>query len=86
MAYTYSGDNDGYYNPVPYFSTPEISPSEYGCALGVEGVNNNRGTLLQTYDDIAGLREHMLPYDWDVRFVDDSGNDIADGSYFYSSC
>ena len=35
MAYTYSGDNDGYYNPVPYFSTPEISPSEYGCALGV---------------------------------------------------
>ena len=86
MAYTYSGDNDGYYNPVPYFSTPEISPSEYGCALGVEGVNNNRGTLLQTYDDIAGLREHMLPYDWDVRFLDDSGNDIADGSYFYSSC
>ena len=82
MAYTYSGDDSFYYDPVPYFSTPDISPSEYGCALGVEGVNNNRGTLAQTHADIAGLREHVLPYDWDVRFVDDSGNDIADGLYF----
>ncbi len=82
MAYTYSGDDSFYYDPVPYFSTPDISPSEYGCALGVEGVNNNRGTLAQTHADIAGLREHVLPYDWDVRFVDDSGNNIADGLYF----
>ena len=85
MAYTYAGDDDYSYDPIPYFSTPEISPSEYGCALGVEGVNNNRGTLLQTHADIAGLREHVLPYDWDVRFVDDSGNDIANGSLFYGS-
>ena len=84
MAYTYAGDDDFYYNPIPYFSTPDISPPEYGCALGAEGVNNNRGTLVQTHADIAGLREHVIPYDWDVRFVDDGGNDIPDGSYFPS--
>jgi hypothetical protein len=82
MAYTYAGDDNYYYEPAPYFSTPEISPPDYGCALGVAGVNNNRGTLSQTHADIASLREHVLPYDWDVRFVDDGGNDIADGSYF----
>ena len=86
MAYTNTGDDNYYYDPVPYFSTPEISPAEYGCALGVEGVNDNRRTLKLTYADIAGLREHVVPYDWDVRFLDDNGKDIADGSYFYSSC
>lgn len=88
MAYTYTneeGDNN-YYNPIPYFSTPEISPEEYGCALGKEEVNNNRGTLLQTHADIAGLRDRVLPYDWDVRFLDDNGNDIADSGLFYTSC
>ena len=82
MAYTYTGDDDYYYNPAPYFSTPDISPAEYGCALGVEGVNDNRRTLTLTHADIASLREHVLPYDWDVRFVDDSGKDIQDGAYF----
>ena len=86
MAYTYASGDDYYYNPVPYFSAPEISPAEYGCALGEEGVNNNRRTLTLTYADIAGLREHVVPYDWDVRFLDDNGKDIPDGSYFYSSC
>ena len=86
MAYTYASGDSYYYEPVPYFSTPGISPAEYGCALGEEGVNNNRGTLTLTYADIAGLREHVVPYDWDVRFLDDSGKDIPDGSYFYSSC
>ena len=84
MAYTYTGDDDFYYSPIPYFSTPDISPAEYGCVLGVEGVNNNRRTLTLTHADIAGLREHAVPYDWDVRFVDDGGNDIPDGSYFPS--
>ena len=82
MAYTYSGDDNNYYNPAPYFSTPDISPAEYGCALGVAGVNDNRRTLTLTHADIASLREHVLPYDWDVRFVDDSGRDIPDGAYF----
>ena len=82
MAYTYAGDDNYYYDPVPYFSTPDISPAEYGCALGVAGVNDNRRTLTLTHADIASLREHVLPYDWDVRFVDDSGNDIPDGTYF----
>ena len=85
MGYNYTDDDDYEYFPVPYFSTPDISPEEYGCAVGVEGTNNNRRALLQTYGDIAGLREHVLPYDWDVRFLDDNGKDIADGTLFYSS-
>lgn len=84
MAYTYTGDDSNYYNPAPYFSTPDISPAEYGCALGVAGVNDNRRTLTLTHADIASLREHVLPYDWDVRFVDDNGKDIPDGAYFPS--
>ena len=86
MGYNYTDDDDYNYSPVPYFSSPDISPDEYGCAVGVEGTNNNRRTLLQTHGDIAGLREHVLPYDWDVRFLDDNGNDIADGGLFYTSC
>jgi len=86
MAYTYSGDDSEYYNPAPYFSTPDITPEEYGCAVGVEGVNNNRRTLTLTHSDIASLHEHVLPYDWDVKFLDDSGNEIPDGAYFLSSC
>ncbi len=85
MAYTYTGDDGNYYNPAPYFSTPDISPAEYGCALGVEGVNNNRRTLTLTHADTASLREHVIPYDWDVRFLDDNGKDIPDGAYFYGS-
>ena len=86
MGYNYTADDDYNYSPVPYFSSPDISPAEYGCAVGVEGTNNNRRTLLQTHGDIAGLREHVLPYDWDVRFLDDNGKDIADGGLFYTSC
>ena len=85
MGYNYTADDDYNYSPVPYFSSPDISPDEYGCAVGVEGTNNNRRTLLQTHADIAGLRDRKLPYDWDVRFLDDNGKDIADGTLFYSS-
>ena len=80
MAYTNTGDDNYYYDPVPYFSTPEISPAEYGCVLGVEGVNNNRRTLTLTYADIAGLREHVVPYDWDVR-VWEGQRELAEGDY-----
>ena len=82
MAYDQTSPASGTYLPIPYFSTPDISPAEYGCALGEEGVNDNRQTLIDTHADIAGLREHVVPYDWDVRFLDDSGNDIPDGSFF----
>ena len=82
MAYDRTSPASGTYLPIPYFSTPDISPAEYGCALGEEGVNDNRRTLLNTYADIAGLREHVVPYEWDVRFLDDNGNDIPDGTYF----
>ena len=84
MAYTYASGDSYYYDPVPYFSAPDITPPEYGCALGVEGTNNNCRTLSLTHADIASLREHVAPYDWDVRFLDDSGNDIPDGAYFPS--
>ena len=83
MGYNYTADDDYYdYLPVPYFSSPDISPAEYGCAVGVEGTNNNRRTLLQTHGDIAGLREHVLPYDWDVHFLDSAGNEILKDTYF----
>lgn len=80
MAYTYASGDSYYYNPAPYFSTPEISPDEYGCALGEEGTNNNRRTLTLTYADIAGLREHVVPYDWDVR-VWDGQRELTEGGY-----
>lgn len=80
MAYTNTADDDYYYDPIPYFSTPDMEPEEYGCALGEEGVNNNRGTLLQTHADIAGLREHVLPYDWDVR-VREGEKEIVEGDF-----
>ena len=86
MGYNYTADDDYNYLPVPYFSSPDIAPDEYGCAVGVEGTNNNRRALLHTHADIAGLREHTLAYDWDARFLDDNGKDIPDGSYFYTSC
>ena len=80
MAYTYASGDSYYYNPAPYFSTPEILPDEYGCALGEGGTNNNRRTLTLTYADIAGLREHVVPYDWDVR-VWDGQRELAEGDY-----
>ena len=85
MGYNYTADDDYEYYPIPYFSSPGISPEEYGCAVGVAGTNDNRRTLTLTHGDIAGLREHVLPYDWDVRFLDNNGKDIADGTLFYSS-
>ncbi|MBR4354106.1 MAG: CotH kinase family protein [Kiritimatiellae bacterium] len=87
MAYEYAGDGDNdKHIAIPYFSAPGISPTEYGCALGVEGINDNRQTLQMTHADIASLREHVLPYDWDVKFLDNDGNEIPDGTYYPSSC
>ena len=86
MGYNYTADDNYNYSPVPYFSSPDIVPEEYGCALGLAGVNNNRGTLLQTHAEIASLREHVMPYDWDVKFLDNNGKEIPDGAYFYLSC
>ena len=83
MAYDQTSPASGSYSPVPYFSTPDISPTEYGCALGEAGTNDNRQTLLNTHAEIAGLREHVVPYDWDVRFLDVNGKELLDGTYFY---
>ena len=80
MGYNYTADDDYEYYPIPYFSSPGISPEEYGCAVGVAGTNDNRRTLTLTHGDIAGLREHVLPYDWDVRVWEES-HEITEGDY-----
>ena len=80
MGYNYTYDDDYNYLPVPYFSSPDITPEEYGCPLGTNGVHNNRRTLTLTHGDIAGLREHVLPYDWDVR-VWEGDHEITEGDY-----
>lgn len=82
----YQSDGVYTYNAVPYFSSPEIIPDEYGVPLGKAGTNDNRQVLFYTHSGVSTYREHVVPYDWDVRFLDDNGNDIRDGSYFYSSC
>lgn len=85
MAYAYTSPASGEYYPVPYFSTPEITPPELGLPVGTAHSNDNRRTILQTYNDASNWREHAVPYDWDVRFVDDNGYDIPDGTYFLNT-
>ncbi|MBO7482966.1 MAG: chitobiase/beta-hexosaminidase C-terminal domain-containing protein [Kiritimatiellae bacterium] len=82
MAYNYWSVDDTGFQPVPYFSTPDITPDEYGVPLGTVASNDNRRVLMQTYEGVSAFREHILPYDWDVKFLDNDGNDIPDGTYF----
>ena len=84
MAYETTSPASGTYYPVPYFSSPDITPAELGVPVGTS-TNNNRLTILNNYKDVAAWREHIVPYDWDVRFLDDDGNDIPDGTYFSPS-
>ena len=81
MAYENTSPASGTYSPVPYFSSPDITPEELGVPVGTP-TNNNRLTILDNYRDVAAWREHVIPYDWDVRFLDENGNDIPDGSFF----
>ena len=82
MAYQYDGSGNRDYIAVPYFSSPDITPDDLGVPLGVEGVNDNRQVLAHTHKGVETYREHVLPYAWDVRFLDDNGNDIPSGTYF----
>ena len=84
MAYDNTSPASGTYSPVPYFSSPDITPEDLGVPVGTP-TNNNRLTILNNYKDVAAWREHVVPYDWDVRFLDDSGNDIPNGTYFSPS-
>jgi hypothetical protein len=84
MAYSYTSPTTGEYYPVPYFSSPGITPSELGVPAGTP-TNDNRQTILQTFNDASTWREHVVPYSWDVRFIDDNGNDIPDGTYFVNT-
>ena len=79
----YQSDGVYTYNAVPYFSSPEIIPDEYGVPLGKAGTNDNRQVLFYTHSGVSTYREHVVPYDWDVRFLDDNGNDIPDGICTY---
>ena len=85
MAYENTSPASGTYYPVPYFSSPDITPEELGVPVGTP-TNNNRLTILNNYKNVSEWREHVVPYSWDVRFLDDNGNDIPDGAYFYGSC
>ena len=84
MAYDHTDPASGTYYPVPYFASPEITPAEIGMPVGTP-TNDNRQTILQTYNDVSAWREHVVPYEWDVRFIDDNGNDIPDGTYFVNT-
>ena len=84
MAYSYTSPATGEYYPVPYFSSPDMTPTELGVPVGTS-TNDNRQTILQTYSDVSAWREHVVPYEWDVRFIDDNGNDIPDGTYFVNT-
>ena len=84
MAYENTSPASGTYLPVPYFSSPDITPTELGVPVGTP-TNNNRLTILNNYKDVAAWREHVVPYSWDVRFLDDDGNDIPNGTYFSPS-
>ena len=84
MGYANTSPASGTYSPVPYFSSPDITPEELGVPVGTP-TNNNRLTILNNYKDVAAWREHVMPYSWDVRFLDDNGNDIPDGTFFSPS-
>ena len=84
MAYETTSPASGTYLPVPYFSSPDITPEDLGVPVGTT-TNNNRLTIINNYKDVAAWREHVVPYSWDVRFLGDDGNDIPDGTYFSPS-
>ena len=84
MAYENTSPASGTYYPVPYFSSPDITPEELGVPVGTP-TNNNRLTILNNYKNVSEWREHIVPYSWDVRFLDSDGNDIPDGTYFVNT-
>ncbi len=81
MAYSYTEPYTGEYLPVPYFSTPEITPQDYGVPVGTAESNDNRRVLAATHGSVSQWQEHVKPYDWDVRFLDKDGRDCSDGEY-----
>ncbi len=85
MGYNYTPDASYYFEAIPYYSTPDITPEEYGVPVGTEEKNNNRKVLTLSYKGVSEWREHSIPYEWDVRFLDSSGNDISHGQIFEDS-
>lgn len=81
MAYDYTnvGPRIDGYEHIPYFSSPDIVEDTYGCVVGTS-TNNNRQTLLNTYRNVGAWREHVKPYDWDVRVLE-NGREIINGNY-----
>lgn len=86
MAYNYTGDDPGnYYDPIPYFSTPDVTPAKYGVPLGDAEKHDNARVLCETHARVAEWREHAVPYDWDVKFLGADGDDIGAGLAFDGS-
>lgn len=71
----------GTWEAAPYFSSPDIIPTEYGVAIGTE-TNDNCRVLRETREYVSAYREHVIPYDWDVRFLDPNGRELRNGCIF----
>ena len=84
MGYNYTADDYYNYDAIPYFSTPDITPEEYGVPLG-DDTHDNRRVLLQSHKGVSAWREHVVPYEWDVRFLDESGKELRNGRIFENS-
>ncbi len=70
---------------APYFSSPDLTPDEYGISIGTTISNNNRRVLMETCAGVSAYRNHVVPYEWDVRFLDENGNELRNGRIFENS-
>ena len=85
MGYNQAANDGGnYWYAAPYFSSPDLTPDEYGKTIGTVESNDNCRVLRETRDGVTAYRKNYMPYDWDVKFQDDAGNDIRSGTYFPS--
>ena len=84
MAYDYDHAGGSYtygYIEIPYFS----SPIHYyaGAPVGSETADATRA-LRSTCSHIAEWREHSVPYNWEVAFLDSDGGRIREGTHYFS--
>ena len=79
MAYTSTAFDSSWYDPIPYFSSPDITPEEYGVPVGTAS-NDNRRVLTISNKFVSKWWDRTLPYDYDVR-VWENGREILSGNY-----
>ena len=88
MGYNRSKLDNGtkIWQAAPYFSEPAIPTNEYGVAvyevpIGTAISNDNRRVLRETCEGVSRYRDRVMPYDWDVRFLDANGKELLDGDF-----